>query len=119
MPTQSFERYGLGNIDGTSFVVPKGEADSLIAAAGGDNVMIERALGLPEGFFDDGGELVRIDITDPESYGLRMPSGNEAGANQMWLPGGLLPDGSAEAIIDGGQIPPDGYSVKSVKEPEE
>lgn len=119
MPGQNFDRYGLGNIDGTTFVLPKSEADSLIAAAGGDGEKIERALGLPEGFFDDGGALVRIDIPNPESFGLRMPSGNEAGANQMWLPGGLLPDGSAEAIIDGSGIPPEGYSVKPFDEPEE
>jgi len=42
---------------------------------------------------------------------LRMPSGNEAGANDQWLPGGLLPDGMPEAVIDGGEIPPDGYRV--------
>jgi hypothetical protein len=29
-----------------------------------------------------------------------MPSGNEAGANELWLPGGLLPKGYKEAVIN-------------------
>lgn len=28
-----------------------------------------------------------------------MPSGNEFGANDKWLPGGILPEGNLEAII--------------------
>jgi len=29
-----------------------------------------------------------------------MPSGNEAGANSQWLPGGKLPEGNFEAVVD-------------------
>ena len=32
---------------------------------------------------------------------MRMPSGNEAGANDQWLSGGYLPSGQNEAVIDG------------------
>ncbi len=28
-----------------------------------------------------------------------MPLGNEWGANDQWIPGGVLPDGNLEAII--------------------
>lgn len=31
---------------------------------------------------------------------LRMPSGNESGVNELWLPGGKLPNGKLEAVID-------------------
>lgn len=47
---------------------------------------------------------MRIDIAVPEELDLRIPSGNEAGANQLWLPGGKLPDGNFEAIIDASKI---------------
>jgi hypothetical protein len=35
---------------------------------------------------------------------LRIPSGNEAGANEFWIPGGKLPDGNSEAVIDAAGI---------------
>ncbi len=31
---------------------------------------------------------------------MRMPSGNELGANPQWLPGGKLPTGYSEIVID-------------------
>jgi hypothetical protein len=39
---------------------------------------------------------------------LRMPSGNEAGANNLWLPGGKLPTGQSEAVVN--QIPKGAYT---------
>ncbi len=29
-----------------------------------------------------------------------MPDGNEIGANNLWLPGGILPNGKLEAVLD-------------------
>lgn len=31
---------------------------------------------------------------------LRMPTGNEAGANNLWVPGGITKNGKSEAVID-------------------
>jgi hypothetical protein len=110
MPESNFDKYGIAQRDGTSFVMPKSEADALIDATRGNPRAMESALGLPEGFLNLN-IVVRIDIDHPEEYDLRMPSGNEAGANQNWIPGGLLPDGASEAVIDGGKIPRSGYHV--------
>lgn len=110
MPEDNLQKYGIAQRDGTSFVLTKHDADALIARTGGDPRAMERALGLPDGFLDEN-RVVRIDIPEPGDHNLRMPSGNEAGANDQWLPGGLLPDGMPEAVIDGGEIPPDGYRV--------
>jgi hypothetical protein len=36
-----------------------------------------------------------------------MPTGRESGANELWLPGGRLPTGQREAVVDaipGGQF---------------
>jgi hypothetical protein len=57
-------------------------------ATGGDRRTLEQALGLPDGYFDAEG-VVRVDVLDPNSYDLRIPSGNEAGTNDQWIPGGL------------------------------
>jgi hypothetical protein len=44
-----------------------------------------------------------VDIQNPENLNLRLPNGREAGASKLWEPGGFVPGGSAEAVID--QIP--------------
>lgn len=103
MTKSNFDRYGIAQADGTSFVMPTSEVDALIARTGGDPRAMEEALGLPNGFLD--GNVVRVDIENPAADGLRMPSGNEAGANPQWLPGGKLPTGVSEAVIDGAKVP--------------
>ena len=94
--------------DGGTFILPSSVVDDVIARSGGDVSMIEQALGFPKGSL--GTDPVRIDIPDPE--GLRMPSGNEKGANEQWIPGGYTSGELPEAIID----PPDvgQYTVKPV-----
>ncbi|HTE40783.1 MAG TPA: hypothetical protein VK629_08130, partial [Steroidobacteraceae bacterium] len=52
-------------------------------------------------------EMVRIDIPDAKQPGVRMPSGNEMGANDQWLPGGKLPTGYDEAVTN--QLPKGSY----------
>jgi hypothetical protein len=39
---------------------------------------------------------------------------NEAGANEQWIPGGRLPDGASEAVVDGVKIPRDDYTVTDI-----
>ncbi|OBI53719.1 hypothetical protein [Mycobacterium sp. E796] len=113
MPESNLEKYGIAQRDGTSFVMPKTEADAMIQATEGDLRAMENELGLPERFLDSN-KIVRIDISDPKEFNLRIPSGNEAGANEQWIPGGRLPNGASEAVVDGGQIPPDDYTVTDV-----
>ncbi|UCZ58992.1 putative adhesin [Mycolicibacterium phocaicum] len=113
MPHSNLEKYGIAQRDGTSFVMPKSEADAMLARTGGDPRAMERELGLPEGFLDSH-KLARIDIPQPGDANLRVPSGNEAGANDQWIPGGKLPDGASEAVIDGGKLGPDRYNVSDV-----
>ncbi|OBJ12485.1 hypothetical protein [Mycobacterium colombiense] len=115
MPESNLEKYGIAQRDGTSFVMPSYEADAMTAATGGDLRAMENELGLPRGFLDSN-RVIRIDIADPGDFNLRIPSGNEAGANEQWIPGGVLPNGSSEAVIDGGLISPDHYTVTDVFE---
>lgn len=107
------DKYGPGQVDGTSFVMPRAEADALLAATRGDPRALEQALGLPAGQLD-GQTLMRVDFARPAELDLRLPSGNEAGANALWIPGGRLPDGSAEAVIDVGGIAPSRYGATPV-----
>jgi hypothetical protein len=43
---------------------------------------------------------INIDTTNIQSLNLRMPNGNEVGANNLWLPGGYTSGGLSEAIVD-------------------
>jgi len=113
MPETNLERFGIAQIDGTSFMMTAHDADELLRIANGDPRVMERSLGLPEGFLEDN-KIVRIDVADPEQYNLRIPSGNEAGANSEWIPGGYLPDGLPEAVIDGRGVPPNDLSITDI-----
>lgn len=58
-----------------------------------------------------GNSPVRIDISNPSD--LRIPSGNELGANSQWLPGGFTAGGIPEATIKSPL--PGEYIVKPIK----
>lgn len=105
MLNDTFEDFGIGQRDGTTFVFPTSKIDELMESTRGDPTALEKALGLPGGYFKD--NVIRVDIKDPQHYNLRVPSGNEAGANKLWLPGGFLPRGMPEAVIDGAEVPPE------------
>jgi hypothetical protein len=96
----------IGRPDG-QFLMPKSELDAVLKRADGDISVIERELGIPPGSWK-GQELVRIDVPKPKDLNLRVPSGNEAGANDLWLPGGKLPTGQSEAVVN--QIPKGSYT---------
>jgi hypothetical protein len=95
----------LGRPDG-QFIIPKSEMDNLLSKTGGDIGKIEKELGIPEGLWQ-GQELSRIDIADLSDLNKRMPTGNEVGANELWIPGGKTPAGYSEVVVD--QIPKGKY----------
>ena len=109
------ERYhgdSIGKADNSQFIMMKSEMDSVLMRSHGDLSRIEHELGIPAGAWKHR-VLVRIDIPKPKKLRLRMPSGNEVGANVLWLPGGLLPTGYKEAVID--RIPKGRYKASLIK----
>lgn len=109
------ERYhgdSIGKADNSQFIMMKSEMDSVLMRSHGDLSHIEHELGIPAGAWKHR-VLVRIDIPKPKKLKLRMPSGNEIGANVLWLPGGLLPTGYKEAVID--RIPKGRYKASLIE----
>lgn len=96
---KSYEEYGVGKPDqlGSEFVSTKNDIDEILKNANGNKEEIAKALGIPKAQIENS-SLVRIDFIKP-SENLHMPSGNEFGANNQWLPGGKLPTGKSEAIM--------------------
>jgi len=90
---------------GGTFVMPNSVTNDLIARSNGDVAKLEDLLSLERGTLGD--SPVRLDINNPP--GLRMPDGNELGANNQWVPGGYTGGGIPEATID--QLPIDQLTV--------
>ncbi len=78
--------------------MPKKYCDGVVFRVDGDISIIEKELGFPKGYFSDGDGLVRIDVDDVTGLNLRLPNGNETGANSLWLPGGYTSGNVPEAI---------------------
>jgi len=92
-------KYGVGKPDHTEFVSTKADVDMLV---GKTSAVIAAELGIPEAQLKDS-DLVRINFDTSNALNknrLKMPSGNEFGANEQWLPGGKLPTGKLEAVIN-------------------
>lgn len=97
-----FGRQLLGRVDG-QFIMSKRELDLLWQETSGNFEKIEKALGINPGDWANR-TMVRIDIPNPKNLNIRIPTGNEKGAiDGLWIPGGKLPCGYLEAVVD--QIP--------------
>ncbi|MFS0868094.1 hypothetical protein AB3M83_12275 [Microbacterium sp. 179-B 1A2 NHS] len=105
--SDTLHQFGPGQRDNTTFVFPTSELQNILDESGGSANEVADRLGLDrEWFFDANGDPVPVEVRhfDPsELSNLRIPSGNEAGANDKWIPGGYLPTGIPEAVID---VPP-------------
>jgi hypothetical protein len=92
-----------------TWVLPKKIADEAVGKSKGDPRELERLLGFDRGYL--GNAPVRVDIPLPSN--VRIPSGNEFGANGFWKPGGLTSPGLLpEAVIDPASST--AYSTKSL-----
>lgn len=106
MTKEQYITYVKGNsyigipVDETQFVMPKSYCDDIAIKASGNISTYELELGFDPGHFEDGGGLIRVDINDLSGLNLRILSGNEAGVNSHWIPGGKTEGGISEAITD-------------------
>lgn len=91
-------KYGtLGPPGSGIFCFPKSYVDEVINSSEGDMRFIEEKLGLDDGYLNSG-NIGFAEIPSPK--GVKIPSGNEPGANPQWMPGGYTSGGIPEAIVD-------------------
>lgn len=112
----AYEKRGIGKPDEgkTEFVSPSKDIDSILEQSNGDINQVAGHLGLPAESLK-GDSLVRIDFISNKSQ-VKIPSGNEFGANDQWLPGGKLPTGKTEGIIKTeGMVKDIDYKVTDLK----
>ncbi|UYA60524.1 Hemolysin [Pectobacterium sp. F1-1] len=92
------KKYGtLGPDNG--FVMPKSEFDKLIKESSGNLRIVEKKQGLESGYLGNSNTGVFY-IKKQDIKNLKIPSGNELGANKFWLPGGKTSGGISEAVMD-------------------
>ncbi|WP_429092604.1 filamentous hemagglutinin N-terminal domain-containing protein [Aeromonas veronii] len=97
-------KYGTAGPPNGGFVMPRSEFDTLVKFSGGDLNVVERKLGLDAGTLTSG-KVVALAIKPQDMKNLRIPSGNEGGANSQWLPGGYTSGGIPEAVMDFAETP--------------
>lgn len=96
-------REKIGLPDNSQYMTSKEYMDSIDKKANGDIAVYEKELGFDQGHFENGGGMVRVDVNEPLEHNARMPSGNEMGANDHFVPGGYTDGGAPECVTN--QIP--------------
>ena len=82
---------------GGIFVLSEIELNRIIKNARGNISKIEQALGFDPGYLGKKPVVIKFN----QVTGLRMPQGNELGADpKYWMPGGYTSGGIKEAVID-------------------
>lgn len=92
-----FIQYGTYG-DNQAFVMPKNEFEKIWVETGRDIRKVEARLGVNPGEFGDNPAIASFKRSDLGE--IKMPSGNEGGANINWIPGGKTSGGTSEAIVD-------------------
>lgn len=92
------ENYGTAG-SSEAFVMPKSEFDRVVSEAGGNFRIVEQRLGLDSGYLSNN-DTIAVHISRQDLPDLRPPSGNERGANSLWLPGGFTSGGVPEAVVN-------------------
>ena len=93
---KAMEKFGTAG-PSPSLVMPKPYVEKIIKEGSGDIGKIEDALGFPKGSLDPE-DIMIAEI--PLTNDIKIPSGNEGGANPLWEPGGFNSGGFPEAVVD-------------------
>lgn len=105
--SEALHTFGPGQRDHATFVFPTSELQKILDETGGNAHEVAERLGIDAQYFHIDNDLtnplkdVEIRHFAPEELtDLRMPSGNESGANENWIAGGYLPTGIPEAVFN-------------------
>lgn len=94
----NYEAYGtLGPSGG--FVTSAREFSAIMREAKGNLRVVEQRLGLNRGTLSDSDTLIAV-VQRADASNLRLPTGNERGANDKWVPGGYTSGRVIEAVMD-------------------
>ena len=90
----------FGKIGGPNgFIIPKSEFDKVFKESKGDLAYIEKKLSLPKGQLSEEGAIAYW-VKPQKDLDIKIPAGNEGGANTQWLAGGKTANGLKEGVAD-------------------
>lgn len=90
----------FGSIGSSSaFAIPKKEFDELLRKTNNNFSEVEEALGLFPGTLTNGDAVIAW-VKKEDLGAVNLPSGNERGANDNWLPGGITSGGISEGVVN-------------------
>lgn len=89
----------LGYPDNSQYVMVESEAFQILDNCNYNLISVCEFLGVPVQSWENQ-KVYLIKIEGEKVKNLRMPSGNEAGADAAWLPGGKHKNGFSQAVID-------------------
>ena len=95
---EAYDEFGTVGPPG-GFIMSRSDFERIARETRGDKRALEERLGLDEGTFD--GDIIIAAIDRKDIPNLRMASGNEGGAHDLyWRPGGKTSGGVNEAVAD-------------------
>jgi len=100
---KAINKYGTAG-PADAFVLPKSYFDKVVKESAGNLRIVETKLGLEAGYLGDV-DTVAVFISRGNFSGFRIATGNEGGANLLWIPGGRTSGGIPEAILDLSRTP--------------
>ena len=83
------------------FVALKSDMEKIISDCKGNRRLLAKKLGYEDSNVFDNGEIFVVYTKENSSFKFDMPTGNERGANEMWIPGGKTSGGITEAVLVG------------------
>ena len=86
----------VGRADG-QFMISSKAANQIIHKAGGSTSKIAKSLGTE---WTSGQKLMRVDVTNPLKYNVRLPKSGMSGANTKFIPGGKTSGKIPEVVTD-------------------
>ncbi len=89
----------VGYPDGSLYVMLEDEAFAILEREGHDRERVCVALGLPAKAWADH-EVFLVKADRDALANIRMPSGNEMGVDDQWVPGGFHAKGFRQAVAD-------------------
>ena len=105
MSLKNYEKYvrysdKIGYGDDTQYVTTMECADEILEKSAGKASEICRLIGWNKENSLNDMMLVRIDLKNISRLNPRIPSGNEAGANEFFTPGGFTSGGIIELVLN-------------------
>lgn len=91
-------KYGTLGPQG-GFVTSLADFRAIVREARGDLRVVERRLSLDPGTLSNKDTVIAL-VDRKDAAGLRIPTGNEGGANTQWVPGGYTSNNTVEAVMD-------------------